>query len=242
MAEEILHIRLVEEWPRLLPGCYEALDGLLAKREGKTLPVSAAYLYLYDACRSQQQAGMLASELTACWLWQRSGTVSCFGPERTALLARQAAEDGSLRMQPAVRLLTLPQITYCRAPQLLDMMDGFFCCVNEETARPPELRVQWLSSDQKHSVAQVLPLAQGASLRDCFWAAFPKAHEPEGTPGRQQAKRMADMLWKALPFVWELLQDTGKEPVPACAGPVLPADAGTKRKPPFWQKWRKAGG
>lgn len=245
MERQTVQIALAEEWPRLLPGCYEALDGLLAKRGGKTLPVSAVYLYLYDACRNQQQAGMLASELTACWLWQRFGAFRSFDAGQTAQLARKAGE-GSLRMQPAARLLALPRSTYCRAPQLLEMMDGFFCWINEETARPPELRVQWLSSDQKHSVTQRLPLAQGASLRDCFYAAFPAAYGPEGTPDQQQAKKMEGMLWQALSFVWELLEDAGPgagtAPAPKDGAMAPPNAPKTTKKAPFWQRWGRQGG
>ena len=260
--DERTRIELVELWPQLLPGCYEALDGLLARRtsggpgrpEGK-LPVSAVYLYLYDTCRSQQKAGMLASELTACWMWQRFGATRAFDPEHTALLARQAAEDGGLRLLPAENLMALPRpITYCKTPRLLEMMDGFFCWVNEETARPPELRIQWLSGDRKHSVTQVLPLRQGATLRDCFWAACPKAGEPGQTPEHQQAKKMADMLWKAIPFVLRLMREDavgrpGGEagrlepaplPAPAAAqGPAAAQEQGKKSGFAFWRKKRR---
>lgn len=233
--DERITIELVETWPRLLPGCYEALDELLSRRSDRDpgkLPVSAVYLYIYDVCRSQQKAGMLASELTACWLWQRFGAARVFALEHTALLARQA-EDGSLRMLPARQLMALPRpIIYCQAPQLLEMMDGFFCWINEETARDPELRIQWLSNDQKHSVAQVLPLRPGATLRDCFWAAFPKAHEQQETPEQQQAKKMEGMLWKALPFVLELAKEVGPRPE-TVENSGVPAE---KRRFPFWPK------
>lgn len=234
MAEQAAPIGLAAQWPKMLPGCYEALDALVAKRGGKTLPVSAVYLYLYDVCRSQQQAGMMASELTACWLWQRSGLLRAFSPEQTAGLSARA-EDGSLRQLPARQLLALKGITYCRVPQLLEMMDGFFCWINEEMARPPELRIQWLSRDQKHSVAQVLPIRQNASLRDCFWAVFSGADEAAQGPGGQQKKRMERMLWKAIPFVLELVGEP-------CGGKTAGPDEPAAPKQPFWKRWASKKG
>lgn len=244
--DEHAAIALVEQWPRMLPGCYEALDEALCRREAgragaheKTpgaglLPVRAAYDHLYSVCHSPQQAGMLASELTACWMWQKTGrAVHVFTSQETAALAEKARWRAEWQQQSAQCLLRLPQpIVYCKAPELVSAMDGFFCWVNENAGRGGfELRIQWLSNDQKHSVAQALLILPGASIRDCMRAAFP---EPVADPARAgQQQKMAGMLWKALPFVLELAKE---------AGPGVAEDGGAlaaKKKFPFWPKRNK---
>lgn len=249
--DEHMTIALVEQWPQMLPGCYEALDEALRRRDagragagekmpgGCLLPVRAAYDHLYSVCRSPQQAGMLAAELTACWMWQKTGrTVRVFSPEETAALADKARWRTEWQQQPAQCLLRLPQpILYCRAAGLVSAMDGFFCWVNDNADRGgPELRIQWLSHDQKHSAAQALLLLPGASIHDCMKAAFP---EPAADPARAgQQQKMAGMLWKALPFVLELAKEAGP-------GPEAAKDSGVpaaKRRFPFWPKPKKSKG
>lgn len=246
--DEQMTIPLVEQWPRMLPGCYEALDEALrrqnAGRAGEEsrpgaglLPVRAAYDHLYSVCHSPQQAGMLAAELTACWMWQKTGrTVRVFAPQEAAALADKARWRTEWQQQNARCLLRLPQpIVYCRAPALVSAMDGFFCWVNASADRGgPELRIQWLSGDQKHSAAQALLLLPGASICDCMQAAFP---ETVADPARaEQQQKMAGMLWKALPFVLELAGETG--PGPETTGDS--AAPAAKKKFSFWPKQNKA--
>lgn len=83
MKERETPLRLVRLWPKMLPNCYEMLDYLMgAKADGQEfwpdwcqLPINAAFTYLVGTGLSEQDASMVAAELTACWMWRQNKIV-----------------------------------------------------------------------------------------------------------------------------------------------------------------------
>lgn len=170
--------KLIDLWSEMMPDCYGTLDSLAkAKTDGEIwwpdyclLPINAAMTYLCNTDIKRHEAAMLASELTACWMWRKHRVVYAFDDELAETLAEQAKSADDLDILPSQILLHPPYpIIYVKAQTVLEAMDGFFFWidydVNQEAA---ELRLQWVFNDLTHSLADVLHLLPGKSLRECI--------------------------------------------------------------------------
>lgn len=178
MKDKETPLRLVRKWEKMLPGVYSILDDLhAAKDSGEILwpdycelPIGAAFTYLVSQVGlSKQDAAMCAAELTACWTWRQTKKIYLFDPNLAKSLAEQAEDTKDTDILPSDLLLHLPYpCIYIKAPGLVDDTDGFWFWdeydINEKRA---ELRIQWVTSDMGYSVAQVLHLLPGATIKDC---------------------------------------------------------------------------
>lgn len=173
MKDHETPLKLVRQWSRTLPGCYDTLDSLRDMKSGGeaswpdfcTLPINAAYSFLTLAGIPPYKA----SELTACWLWRQSKIIYHFNPELTVSLAEQATQTDDTDILPAELLLHPPYpIIYVKCPKLVKDTDGFFYWVDYDMNHSSiELRIQWVSSSMDKSFAQVLHLLPGQTIRDC---------------------------------------------------------------------------
>ena len=178
MKDKETPLQLVRKWEKMLPGVYTVLDDLRAAKDSGEilwpdycdLPIGAAFTYLVgQAGLPKQGAAMLAAELTACWTWRKTKKIYLFDPNLAKSLAEQAEDAKDTDILPSDLLLHLPYpCIYIKAPGLVDNTDGFWVWdeydMNEKRA---ELRIQWVTSDMGYSVAQVLHLLPGATIKDC---------------------------------------------------------------------------
>lgn len=170
--------KLVDLWPQIMPGCYEALDiCAIAKKDGAIwwpdycqLPINAAFTYLRNKGKTVRDCAMSAAELTACWMWRKHKVVYAFDNELAATLAEQGKSIDDLDILPAQLLLHLPYpIVYIKAPALNELMDGFFFWIDYDIeTKMTELRVQWVYNDMSSSVLDVLHLLPDKTLRECI--------------------------------------------------------------------------
>ena len=177
MKDRDTPLRLVRKWEKMEPGIYGILDSLRrAKDCGEMtwpdyceLPLSAAYTFLADKYNDTAAAGLCA-ELTALWTWRRSKIVYSFDPDLAAALAEQAEDVQDTDVLPCDLLMHLPYpCIYVKAPNMLEDTDGFFAWIEYDMTREaPELRVQWMLPDMEYSVAQVLHLLPGQTIKECI--------------------------------------------------------------------------
>ena len=177
MRDKDTPLRLVRKWEKMEPGIYGILDILRgAKDSGEMdwpdyceLPISAAYTVLaskYD----EKTATTLCAELTALWTWRRTKIVYTFDPDLAAALAAQAEDVKDTDILPCELLIHLPYpCIYIKTPVLLERTDGFFVFAEyDENHDRAELRIQWLTDDMEYSIAQLLHLLPGKTIKDCI--------------------------------------------------------------------------
>ena len=177
MKDKDTPLRLVRKWEKMEPGIYRVLDVLRsAKDTGEMdwpdyceLPISAAYTVLaskYD----DETATNLCAELTALWTWRRTKIVYTFDPDLAAALAAQAEDVQDTAVLPCELLMRLPYpCIYIKTPVLLEETDGFFVFMEyDERHDRAELRIQWLLDDMEYSIAQLLHLLPGKTIKDCI--------------------------------------------------------------------------
>ena len=176
MKDRDTPLKLVRLWPRMIRGCYEELDILAGAKADETvwwpdycrLPVNATVTYLQKTGMDWKEASVVASELTACWLWRHSRVVFRFDRSLAEVLAGQAMESDDTDVLPA-QLLLHPRepIVYIKAPGLLEQVDGFFYWVDYDIPRKgAALRVQWVQKDMGRSFGQAMHISPGATLRE----------------------------------------------------------------------------
>lgn len=179
MRDKETPLQLVRLWPKISPGCYEALDYCYkAKEEGELrwpdycpLPIGAAFSYLVDTeGLSLDGAAHLAAELTACWAWRQNKILYAYDPDLVSALKEQAEEVQDSDVLPADLLMHLPfPCVYIKAPGILDFVDGFFAWIEYDIDQgDTELRIQWMDIDMQHSFPQVLHIRHGWTLRECL--------------------------------------------------------------------------
>lgn len=195
MVERDTPLRLVRAWPKMMPGCYEALDQLAgAKVDGEIwwpdycpLPINAAFTLLADNV-GQETAANVAAELTACWMWRQNKIIYRFDPDLAQELIGQADDMEDAETLPVDLLLHLPYpCLYVKAPGLFSRMDGCWAWVDYDTNRQgPELRVQMVAEDYSGSFPLVLHLLPGqtlgASIEDTWATVRANAAEHLGRP------------------------------------------------------------
>lgn len=179
MRDRDTPLRLVRMWPKMLPGCYEALDrcraakldGSMAWPDYCLLPINAAYTYLVHVGGvSDADAAMISSELTACWMWRQNKVLYAYDPDLVEVLRSQAEDLKDSDTIPAELLLHLPYpCVYIKAPGLVEHTDGFWAWVDYDINRDgAELRIQWMLADMQHTIAQVLHVQPGWTIHDCL--------------------------------------------------------------------------
>lgn len=203
MRDRDTPLKLVRLWPARIQGCYEQLDLLAGAKEDETvwwpdycrLPVNATVTYLQKSGMDKRRAAVMASELTACWLWRKSRVVYRFDPSLTEVLSEQARESEDTDVLPAELLLHPPHpVVYIRTPGLLDGVDGFFYWVDYDIIRKDAaLRVQWVLEDMTHSFGQAMHITPGATLRECAWETIKASRENMGAPVVVEVKPVAEM-------------------------------------------------
>ena len=242
MKDRDTPLKLVRLWPRIIRGCYEELDILAGAKADETvwwpdycrLPVNATVTYLQKTGMDWKEASVVASELTACWLWRHSRAVFRFDRSLTEVLAGQAMESDDTDVLPAQLLLhPLEPIVYIKAPGLLEQVDGFFYWVDYDIPRKgAALRVQWVQKDMGRSFGQAMHISPGATLRECVWDTIKASRENLGEPAVVELKPVAEMagpLLSALQLVLYLAaenSEVAEEPGPA----LPPAQAGRGEK------------
>lgn len=230
-------LRLVRQWERMAPGCYGELDRCRSGKDSGQmdwpdycpLPINAAYTYLVCAQGLEDtDAAMLASELTACWIWRQHKVLYRFDLDLIAVLREQAEDMEDSTVLPAELLLHLPYpCVYVKAPGLLESADGFFAWVDYDTNHgSAELRIQWLMDDMSHSVAQVLHIGVGWTLRQCLDATTRRIAEALGSRPEDAAEVSAKDARIALSAIQLLLylvsQDADVAEIPAPLRPARP--------------------
>ena len=203
MRDRNTPLKLVRLWPKMIQGCYEQLDILAGAKEDKTLwwpdycrlPVNATVTYLQKCGMDRRQASVMASELTACWMWRKNKVVCSFDRSLAEMLAEQARESDDTDVLPAEVLLHPPlPIVYIRTPGLLEQIDGFFYWVDYDiTRRDAALRVQWVQEDMSRSFGQAMHITPGATLRECAWDTIKASRENLGAPAVVEVKPVAEM-------------------------------------------------
>lgn len=179
MKDKETPLTLVRLWPKMANGCYEQLDNCQsAKFKGEMdwpdyclLPINAAFTYLVHGLDlSSEDAAAGCAELTACWTWRQNKIIYSFDADMTALLAEQAEDVKDTDILPADLLMHLPYpCIYIKAPGLLKYTDGFWAWMDFDINRcAPELRIQWVCENMKHSFPQVLHIIPGGTFADCF--------------------------------------------------------------------------
>lgn len=239
MRDRDTPLKLVRLWPRMIRGCYEELDILAGAKADQTvwwpdycrLPVNATVTYLQKTGMEPKQAAVMASELTACWLWRSSRVMYCFDPALAEVLAGQAMESDDTDVLPAQLLLHPPHpIVYIRTPGLLEQVDGFFYWVDYDILRKgAALRVQWVREDMGRSFGQAMHISPGATLRECVWDTIKASRENLGEPAVVEVRPVAEMagpLLSALQLVLylaaensEVSEELGAAFSPAQTGP-----------------------
>lgn len=236
MRDRDTPLKLVRLWPNMMQGCYEELDILAGAKEDETvwwpdycrLPVNATVTYLQKSGVDRKQAAVMASELTACWMWRKDRIMYCFDRSLAEVLAEQAKESDDAEVLPAELLLHPPQpIVYIRTPGLVEQVDGFFYWVDYDiTRKDAALRVQWVLEDMSQSFGQAMHITPGATLRACAWETIKASRENLGAPAVVELKPVAEMagtLLSALQLVLYLAAENsevaeepaGMEPSPA---------------------------
>lgn len=203
MRDRNTPLKLVRLWPKTIQGCYEQLDILAGAKEDETLwwpdycrlPVNATVTYLQKCGMDKRQAAVMASELTACWLWRKNKVAYEFDPSLIEVLSEQARESDDTDVLPAELLLHPPHpIIYIRTPGLLERIDGFFYWVDYDiTRKDAALRVQWVLEGMSHSFGQALHIAPGATLRECAWETIKASRENQGVPAVVEVRPVAEM-------------------------------------------------
>lgn len=179
MRDRDTPLRLVRMWPKMLPDCYDQLDRCRAAKLDSSmswpdyclLPINAAYTYLvHSAGMEDTDAAMVAAELTACWMWRQNKVLYAYDPDLVEMLRDQAEDVSDSDILPAELLLHLPHpCIYIKATGLVEHTDGFWAWVDYDINRnSPELRIQWMLDDMEHTVAQVLHIKEGWTIRDCL--------------------------------------------------------------------------
>ena len=179
MKDKDTPLRLVRMWPKMLPDCYDQLDRCrAAKQDGSMmwpdyclLPINASFTYLVHVGGMEDtDAAMLSAELTACWMWRQNKVIYAYDRDLADILRAQADDMKDSDVLPAELLLHLPHpCIYIKAPGLVDHTDGFWAWVDYDINRNgPELRIQWMLDDMEHTVAQVLHIQSGWTIRDCL--------------------------------------------------------------------------
>ena len=234
--------KLVRLWPKMIRGCYEELDILAGAKADDTvwwpdycrLPVNATVTYLQKTGMERKQAAVMASELTACWLWRREQVMYCFDPSLAEVLAGQAMESDDTDVLPAELLLHPPHpIVYIRTPGLFQRVDGFFYWVDYDIPRKGSaLRVQWVREDMGRSFGQAMHISPGATLRECAWDTIKASRENLGEPAVVELKPVAEMagpLLSALQLVLYLAAENSEvEERPEPGSLTVQAEAGSK--------------
>lgn len=223
MRDRNTPLKLVRLWPKMIQGCYEQLDILAGAKEDKTLwwpdycrlPVNATVTYLQKCGMDRRQASVMASELTACWMWRKNKVVCSFDRSLAEMLAEQARESDDTDVLPAEVLLHPPlPIVYIRTPGLLEQIDGFFYWVDYDiTRRDAALRVQWVQEDMSRSFGQAMHITPGATLRECAWDTIKASRENLGAPAVVEVKPVAEMagtLLSALQLVLYLVAENSE--------------------------------
>lgn len=187
----------------MIQGCYEQLDLFAGAKEDETvwwpdycrLPVNATVTYLQKTGMERTQASVMASELTACWMWRQERVMYCFDPSLAEVLAGQAMESDDTDVLPAELLLHPPHpIVYIKTPGLLERVDGFFYWVDYDiTRKGAALRVQWVWEDMSHSFGQAMHIFPGATLRECAWDTIKASRENLGEPAVAELKPVVEM-------------------------------------------------
>lgn len=179
MKDRDTPLPLVRKWEKMVPGVYAQMDHLhQAKADGEIqwpdycqLPIEAAFTLLQEQeDLSPADAAAGAAELTACWIWRRSKIVYSFDPDLARALAEQAEDVEDADVLPCDLLVHLPYpCVYIKAPGLLEGTDGFFAWIEYDlNTKKTELRVQWVLTDMRHSVPQVLHLLPGETIKVCI--------------------------------------------------------------------------
>lgn len=213
-------MELVSLWEQMLPSCYGELSRMAnAKKEGVVgwpdfcmLPINAAYTYLANAVDDEMAAPMMASELTACWMWRQNKVMYAFDATLSEMLKAQAEDVQGTEILPSELLMHLPYpIMYIKAPSAFPGLDGFFFWLDYDVNNGnTELRLQWLSDDMQTSVARVLHLLPGENLQACIYDTMKTSAENVGTIPAFPADdmlRAAQPIIGALQFVLYLLSE-----------------------------------
>lgn len=240
MKDRDTPLALVRYWRKISPQCFEQLDACRAAKDDGVmqwpdycaLPINAAHSYLV-ACEglTPEEAGVLCAELTACYVWRQNKIIYAYDPAMAALLAEQAEEISDHDVLPAALLLHLPYpCIYIKAPGILEHTDGFWAWIDYDAKRnAPELRIQWVLNDLRHSFPQVMHIIPGGTIEDCFLDTVRATEEYKTAP--VDISRPADssrIILKAIQLILYLVADNAEiEDEPA---PVRVADS--KKKNP----------
>ena len=234
MRDRDTPLPLVRMWAMMRPGCYAQLDrcrtakpgGILTWPDYCLLPINAAHTYLVCAAGMQDaDAALVSAELTACWMWRQHKVIYTFDADLIDVLQAQAADVSDSDILPADLLMHLPYpCIYIQAPGLLEHTDGFFAWVDYDTTRQgPELRIQWMTDDMAHTVAQVLHILPGHTLRDCIRDTARHTGEVTGTDpvdAEDLTVRDAGTILAAIQLIMYIVsQDADVASVPAQDSP-----------------------
>lgn len=220
MRDRETPLNLVRLWPKIMPGCYDALEILSnAKTAGDIwwpdyclLPINAAFTYLCNAGLRGEEAASVAAELTACWMWRKNKVIYSFDSDLAEVLAAQAERIKDTEVLPVDLLFHTPYpIFYVKASNILRNTDGFFFWMDFDVNRKThELRIQWLDDDLSHSFPHVLHIIPGASIWDCIWDTIKTSKDNLNEPAIMEVKSAVEIarpILRALQLVLYLLAE-----------------------------------
>ena len=216
-VKEKTPLLLVQKWSKQYPEAYKIIESYndlngvdgYAWPDYCAMPIGIPMGYLLNQNMPSNLATVLASELTACYIWRLQKVIYSFDPDLAEALMNQAEDMNDTDVLPVDLLYHLPYpCVYITAEAFHGAgMDGFWAWIEYDVnTKSPELRVQWVTKDCDQSIPAVLHLIRGGTIRDCIQDTRRRMSRRAGSVVRLDMDDYAD-FFRALQLLLYLISD-----------------------------------